>query len=285
MCGSAPGILSDAVSGQDCEMNKYSGLVITLNEEKNIAGCISSLQKVCDDVVIVDSLSSDRTCEIAARMGAKVVPQNFLGDGPQRSFGLKHCKFDWVVNIDADEKLDDDLIYELANLKLDPENVEAYECRRKNHFHGRWIKVAGQYPDFVCRIFNKAKTDFSQVKLHTRIESKRLSRLSGHIIHNSFEDLSDALNRLNLYSDWLSEDLYNKGVKVPAHAPFSHGLVAFIKFYFLKRGFMAGLDGLTISIVKALGSYYKYAKLIEKHEQEPVNEEKSEKKNGSVCAS
>ena len=266
-------------------MNKFSGLVITFNEEENIYDCIANLQKVCDDVVIVDSVSSDRTCEIANGMGAKVISQSFLGDGPQRSFGLEHCKHDWIVNIDADEKLDDDLVSELAGLELDVEGVEAYECRRKNFFHGRWIRVAGQYPDYVCRVFDKTKTDFSQVKLHTRIESKNLSRLSGHIIHNSFEDLSDALNRLNLYSDWLSEDLYNKGVKVSGYAPFGHGLVAFIKFYFLKRGFMAGLDGLTISIINAFGSYYKYAKLIERHEQGTGKEESSEKKSRSVCTS
>ena len=266
-------------------MNNFSGLVITFNEEKNIADCIGSLQKVCDDVVVVDSLSSDRTSEIATAMGAKIISQSFLGDGPQRSYGLQHCQHDWIVNIDADERLDDDLISELAELNLDPERIEAYECRRKNYFHGRWIKVAGQYPDHVCRIFNKRKTDFSQVKLHTRIESKQLSRLSGHIIHNSFEDLSDALNRLNLYSDWLSEDLYNKGAKVSGYAPFGHGLVSFIKFYFLKRGFMAGLDGLTISIINAFGSYYKYAKLIERHEQESGNAENTGKKGRSVCTS
>jgi glycosyltransferase involved in cell wall biosynthesis len=246
-------------------MNKFSGLVMTLNEEKNIQDCLSSLFLVCDDVVVVDSNSQDKTVEIAEKMGATVLLQNFLGDGPQRSFGARHCKHDWVIYLDADERLDQDLVNELPGLDLDNASIEAYECRRKNHIHGRWIKVAGQYPDYICRIFNKSKTDFSPDQIHARIETKKLSKTSGHILHNSFENLNDMIRRMNLYSDWHSEDLFNRHKRVSGLAPITHGMISFFKFYIFRRGFMAGLDGLSLSITNSLGSYFKYAKLIEKN--------------------
>jgi len=244
-------------------MNLYSGIVITFNEEKNIRDCLVSLFRVCDDVVVIDSNSQDNTVEIARGMGATVLTQDFLGDGPQRSIGLPHCRHNWIVYIDADERLDEDLVAALPTLDLNNDAIEAYECRRKNHFNGRWIKVAGQYPDYICRIFNKSKTDFSKLQIHARIETKKLKRIPGHILHYSFDSLRDLIARMNQYSDWQSQTLAERGMQVSGFAPFFHGLSSFIKFYLIRRGFMAGLDGLTISIGNAMGTYFKYAKLIE----------------------
>jgi len=248
-------------------MNKFSGVVITYNGEEYLARCLESLFKVCDDVVVIDSHSDDNTVAIARKSGAEVIDHDFLGDGPQRSLGVLHCRHDWVINLDQDEILDDDLIGMLVRLDLHDPDIEAYECRRKNHLHGKWIKVAGWYPDYICRIFNKHKTDFSQVKTHARIQTTRLRRLNGHILHYSFRDLQDMINRLNLYSDWQAESLFQSGKKVSSMTPVIRGMISFIKHYIVKRGVLAGLDGLTISTLNALGSYFKYAKLIERHEQ------------------
>lgn len=245
-------------------MNTLSGLIITLNEEKHIADCIDSLKRICDDVVVVDSLSDDRTAEIATEHGATVVKQAFLGDGPQRNAGLAYCKHDWVICIDADERLDDDLVNELQGLNPGEGGVEAYEMRRKNFLHDQWIRVAGQYPDYICRLFNKTATRMSEDYTHTRITTQKLGRLSGHFLHYSFDNYANMLDKLNLYSDYQSQTLFERGKKVSRFAPFLHGLYAFIKFYFLRRGFVAGLDGLTLSMLNAMGSYFKYAKLIEK---------------------
>ena len=245
-------------------MSVLSGLIITLNEEKHIADCIDSLLRVCDDVVVVDSMSSDQTVEIARQHGATVLQQAFLGDGPQRNFGLEHCLHEWVIYIDADERVDDDLVEELKTLNLGEGNIEAYECRRKNFLRDRWIRVAGQYPDYICRLFNKTRTRMSEDRAHARIKTNKLGRLSGHLLHYSFENYADMLNKLNLYSDWQSQALLEKGRKVSPFAPFLHGLHAFIKFYLIRRGFVAGLDGFTLSMLNAMGSYFKYAKLIEK---------------------
>ena len=245
-------------------MSKLSGLVITYNEEKHIAACLQSLFRVCDDVVVVDSKSTDRTVEIAREQGATVLVQDFLGDGPQRNFGLSHCHNDWVIYIDADERLDQDLVTELNTVPLGEDGVEAYECRRKNFIQDRWIKVAGQYPDYICRVFNKSKTCMSADKTHARITSNKLKQLSSHILHYSFDNYADMIDKLNLYSDWQSQSMFEAGRTVSQLAPFSHALGGFIKFYFLRKGFTAGLDGLTISMLNAMGSYFKYAKLVEK---------------------
>ncbi|WP_419584943.1 glycosyltransferase family 2 protein [Thiolapillus sp.] len=248
-------------------MNKFSGVVITYNGEEYLERCLESLFQVCDDVVVVDSHSDDSTVDIARKLGARVIDHDYLGDGPQRSLGVLHCKHDWIINLDQDEILGSDLIERLPQLDLQNPAVEAYECRRKNHLHGKWIKVAGWYPDYICRIFNKNKTDFSQVKTHARIQTARLRRLNEHILHYSFRDLRDMINRLNLYSDWQAETLFNNGKKVSTFTPVIHGMISFAKHYLVKRGVLAGLDGLSISILNALGSYFKYAKLIEKQAQ------------------
>lgn len=245
-------------------MTAFSGLVIAYNEEDHIEDCVRSLLTVCDDVIVVDSESTDQTARLAASAGAIVIPQPFLGDGPQRSAGLPHCRNNWVINLDADERLDTDLIEELRNADFADNSIEAYESRRKNHMGKKWIKVASQYPDYICRIFDRSRTDFSPVRTHARIMSKKLGKLRGHILHYSFDDLSDMAHRMNLYSDWQSQTMLESGKRVSAAAPAGHGLMSFLKFYIAKRGFMAGLDGLTISLFNAMGSYLKYAKLIEK---------------------
>lgn len=248
-------------------MNKFSGVVITYNGGEHLERCLESLFQVCDDVVVVDSHSDDSTVDIARKLGARVIDHDYLGDGPQRSLGVLHCKHDWIINLDQDEILGSDLIERLPQLDLQNPAIEAYECRRKNHLHGKWIKVAGWYPDYICRIFNKNKTDFSQVKTHARIQTARLRRLNEHILHYSFRDLRDMIDRLNLYSDWQAETLFNNGKKVSTFTPAIHGMISFAKHYLVKRGVLAGLDGLSISILNALGAYFKYAKLIEKQAQ------------------
>lgn len=245
-----------------------SGLVITLNEEKNIRGCVNSLFKICDEVIVIDSNSIDKTVAIAQNLGAKVYTQPFMGDGPQRSFGIKYCKNDWILNLDADERLDDDLIEQIQSLDCSHSFYDAYEFKRKNILHGKWIRVAGWYPNYVKRLFNKNKTDFSSVRIHTKITSKKFKRINGHIVHYSFENYEDMLKTLNKYSTWQAEILFRQHKKTSSLAPFVHFFVAFIKHYFIQLGFTAGIDGLTISILNALGSYFKYAKLLEQYQAE-----------------
>lgn len=137
-----------------------SATVITLNEEGNIRDCILSLQKICNEVIVVDSLSTDNTVLIAEDSGAKVYKQKYLGDGPQKDFGVQFAKNDWMLSIDADERLDEDAILEIKKLDLNTTDYDGFALRRKNFVGEHWIKAAGFYPDSVVRLYNKNKTRY-----------------------------------------------------------------------------------------------------------------------------
>ncbi len=243
---------------------KISGLVITLNEEKNISDCLTSLFLICDDVVVIDSYSSDETKKIAQKLGALVILQEFLGDGPQRSFGLGYCKNKWVLNLDADERLDDALIREIKILDLDNSQFDSYEFKRKSIFHNKWIKGSGWYPNYVRRLFNKTKVGFLSLRTHTKIQSNNFQRLlKGHIIHYSYKNYAEMVHIMNRYSSWQAEEMHAFNRNSGVLRAFYHGIFSFIKHYLLKRGFLDGLDGFNISLFKGIGSYLKYIKLHE----------------------
>ena len=243
---------------------KISGLIITLNEEKNIKKCIQSMLLVCDDIVVVDSLSSDKTKEISEGLGALVVSQKYLGDGPQRSYGLSYCKHNWILNLDADERVDLDLAETIKSINLDDAKFDSYEFRRKNIFHNKWIKTSGWYPDYIRRLFNRTKVDFSQVMGHTKIQSENYKKIKqGHVVHYTAENYHELLFALNKYSTRQANIWHEQGRKVFLYEPFTHGFFAFVKAYILRRGFLDGIDGFNISVSKGLGSYLKYMKLYE----------------------
>ena len=146
-----------------------SGLVITYNEEKNIGKCIDALFEVCDEVIIVDSLSADNTVKIAEEKGAKVISQKFLGDGPQRTHGLPFCKNDWVLNLDADEFLDKDAKEFILKGKYLEGNYDAFSFRVKNFLADELIDFSGWYPDHKVRFFNKKTAKPSEAKVHQKI--------------------------------------------------------------------------------------------------------------------
>ena len=239
-----------------------SGLVITYNEEKTIGKCIDALFKVCDEVIIVDSLSSDRTVEIATFKGAKVVSQVFLGDGPQRTHGLPYCKNDWILNLDADEFLDKDAEDFIVKEKYLVGNYDAFSFRIKNFLADKLIDFAGWYPDHKVRFFNKKTAKPSDSKVHQRIIASNEKRVPVHILHYGWNSLEQIISKKNQYSGWHAQQLYDQGKRVNAFKPVLNGTVSFIRCYFFKKGFLNGIDGLSISMIQAFFSYMKYAKLI-----------------------
>ena len=251
-------------------MQKISGLVISFNEEHNIRDCIRSLRKVCDDIVVVDSFSTDKTVEIARSEGATVLCQEFLGDGPQRIKGLTQCKHQWVLNLDADERLENDAINTIDTLNFESTDFDVYEFRRKNFIGCRTTKYAGQYPDYVARLFNREKASFSPVKVHTRVRGRNHKKLACHIRHYSYKNYADLFFRQAKYASWMAEEYVKKGVTFSSLTPFIHSSWTFIRHYFLKLGFLAGLDGLSISVAKAMGTYLKYVYAIELEQKKDV---------------
>ncbi|KKA44689.1 glycosyltransferase family 2 protein [Salinivibrio sp. KP-1] len=241
-----------------------TGVVITLNEEKNIKACIESLQQVCSDIVVVDSQSTDSTLAIAEQLGATVVTQAYLGDGLQKNVGLAHTDNQWILSIDADERLTEEAVQQIQALDLVNTAHDAFAFRRRNHIGSRWIKQCGWYPDYCIRLYNKSKTRFAEVKQHAAVEAKNPKQLDCDLIHYSFENLGQLFAKPGRnFSGRAAKIMYKKGKRANAFSPFIHGLNAFIRKYLFQRGFLGGVDGMTVALSSAVNSYLKYAKLLE----------------------
>ena len=242
---------------------KITANIITLNEEHNIKACIESLQDVCDEIIVVDSNSSDETVMIAESLGAKIVVQDYLGDGFQKNVVLKHAAYEWILSIDADERLDEEMKESIKNIKNTSAHPEAYSFKRKNYIGDRWIKYCGWYPDECTRLYNKNATKFKELMGHSSVDTKDVKLLEGNIIHYSYKNYHDLLHKTNRFSSRGAKMLLEKNKKANGFSPFLHFMSAFFRKYFLQRGFMQGIDGLTISLTASINSYMKYAKLIE----------------------
>ncbi|MGL4449275.1 MAG: glycosyltransferase family 2 protein [Aeromonas sp.] len=252
-----------------------TGVIITLNEEKNIEDCILSLKNICNEIIVVDSGSHDNTVEKAKKLGARVFHQTYLGDGPQKNFGLQHATNDWVFSLDADERLTPEIINEINQLSLDEQKVyDGFAMRRRNYIGSRWIKRCGWYPDYCTRLYNRKLTQFKDVKQHSFVEAKKVNQLHNDIIHYSFNNVGELFSKSGRnYSTRSAKILYKKGRKVNAFTPLIHGLNSFIREYFFQLGILAGTDGLSISLSAALNSYLKYAKLLEYQRDKKVLDE------------
>lgn len=244
-----------------------SGLVITFNEEKNIGKCIDALFEVCDEVIIVDSLSTDQTVAIAEAKGAKVITQAFLGDGPQRTHGLPFCKNDWILNLDADEFLDADAKAFILDKKYLSGDYDAFSFRVKNFLANELIDFSGWYPDSKVRFFNKKTAHPSNAKVHQKIIATNEKKVAVHILHYGWSSFDQILGKKNQYSTWHAQQLFDQGKRINSWKPVLNGTVAFIRCYFFKKGIFNGLDGLTIAMIQAFFSYMKYAKLLKLQRQ------------------
>jgi glycosyltransferase involved in cell wall biosynthesis len=238
-----------------------SGLVITFNEEKNIGACIDSLLRVCNEVIIIDSHSNDNTVAIAKEKGAKVYLQDFLGDGPQRIHGMQFCSNDWILNLDADEILDEDSYEFMKSGDYHNDPYDAYLFRYYNYMGNKLINFSGWYPDYTCRFFNKKTAAPSTSIVHQRVKGENMVRKNLHVHHYGWSSFYDIVAKKNQYTDWQAEEMFEKGRRASWYDPFTHCLAAWFRCYFFKKGFLNGLDGYTFSLIQAFFSYMKYAKL------------------------
>lgn len=239
-----------------------SGLVITFNEEKNIGKCVEALFTVCDEVIVVDSLSTDNTVAIAESKGAKVISQSYLGDGPQRTHGLPYCKNDWILNLDADEFLDEDAKKFILEKKYLEGDYDAFSFRVKNFLADELIDFSGWYPDQKVRFFNKKTASPSNSKVHQSIVTTKEKKVNVHILHYGWDSFEQIIAKKNQYSSWHAKQLFDQGKRINGFKPVLNGSVAFIRCYFFKKGIFNGLDGITIALIQAFFSYMKYAKLL-----------------------
>ena len=239
-----------------------SGLVITFNEEKSIGKCVEALFKVCNEVIVIDSFSKDNTVTIAKNKGAKVVSQAFLGDGPQRTHGLQFCKNDWILNLDADEFLDNDAELFIKQNKYLEGDFDAFSFRVKNFLGDELIDFSGWYPDYKVRFFNKQTATPSNSKVHQKIIATNEKKVAVHILHYGWDSFEQIVAKKNQYSTWHANQLFDQGKRINSFKPVLNGTLAFLRCYFFKRGIFNGLDGITIALIQGFFSYMKYAKLL-----------------------
>jgi glycosyltransferase involved in cell wall biosynthesis len=240
--------------------------IIAFNEADRIAGLLESLA-FAEDVVVVDSGSRDDTVAIARQHGARVIDQAFLGFGPQKQVAVDHCRHDWVLLVDADERVPQETAAAIRQAIQDAhEGVAAFEIRRRNFLHGRWIRHCGWWPDRIVRLVRRSRGRFSDDRVHERwVTDGPVAFLAVAIDHHSFRDYADMLDKLQYYSTLGAEQMAARGVRGSAWSAVSHGCWTFVQVYGLKRGFLDGFDGLVIALLNAGGAFMKYAKCRERH--------------------
>lgn len=248
-------------------MTPITGIIITLNEADNIADCIASLEPACDEVIVVDSGSQDATVDIATARGARVIHQPYLGDGPQKAFAVPMARNDWILALDADERLEDDAIEMIASLSLDDPD-KAYRFKRRNFAGHHWIKAAGFYPDPVTRLYNRTTSGYLPKKAHSSVKAPMLVDTDAHILHFTYRDLSHWITRIDQLSSRDAWAMKERGKGPSALRPSLHAATAMFRKLFLKGGLFQGQDGMTVAVTTAFHAYMKYAKLNELHEKE-----------------
>lgn len=240
-------------------------VVITKNAESSLEKCLNSADWI-EHKIVVDSGSTDRTVDIATLSGAKVIHQDWLGFGLQKQFAVMQAPTDWVLCLDADEYLSPELSKSIQALFEQNELLDAYKFPRSNKFLGRFLKHGEGYPDWSLRLFNKTKARWSDDCVHERVEALggtlKIGKLFGDLMHESAESISHYIEKQNRYTDIQARKMIESRKKVSCCSLIFSPLMRFLKFYFVKLGFLDGLPGLVHISIGCFAAFLKYLKVI-----------------------
>jgi glycosyltransferase involved in cell wall biosynthesis len=244
-------------------MAKISACIISYNEEEKIEDCLKSLQSVVDEIIVVDSLSTDRTKEIAASYTDKIFDQKFLGHVEQKNLAVSKASHDWIISLDCDERLTPELVISILKVKNKLEQADAYRMARKTFYVYRWLNHCW-YPDFKVRLFNRNAAKWGGVNPHDRVETQgnNIVTLSGDIQHYSFNSLSEHLRTLDNFTEIGAREIIKRNKPVSVVSPWTHGLWTFLRLYIFKRGFLDGYAGLVVSVLSGMHAFVKYNKVL-----------------------
>lgn len=243
--------------------------VITKNEVSRLAACLASVSGLADEVVVLDSGSVDSTVALAESMGAKVLVTDWPGFGVQKNRAVAACRNDWVLCLDADERLSPELAANIRALfAATPEQrppLVAYRFARCNHFLGRYLRHGEGYPDWSLRLFDRRAARWSEDPVHETVRADGpVGRLAGDLIHDSADRLENYLAKQNRYTSLAAQGAPRQAVAGLALRMITSPLLRFVKFYFLRRGFLDGVPGLIHILIGCFNSFSKYAKRIER---------------------
>jgi len=269
-------------------MKTLSAIIITKNEEKNIKRCLDSLDDFVDEIIVVDSKSTDRTKELCSEYSKVKFYEfpNWPGFGEQKNRALSKASGDWIISVDADEVVTENLKEEiLSSLKTEKADcfdfTEAYYLPRLSYVCKIPVKFCGWYPDYVLRLFKKESAYFSSNLVHEHLNLKssniRTKRLKNHLVHYSYQSIEDLLSKTNLYSTFSAQEKRAKHKKVSFLLIIFRSVFEFFRSYFLQGGILDGEIGLVVSVMKTEAVYYKYLKLyfLNKQQEIPNKQRKS----------
>ena len=239
--------------------------IIAMNEEDNLPRCLASVAWA-DEIIVVDSHSTDRTREMAAEAGARVIERDFPGYIEQKNFAMSQATHDWVLCLDADEELSPELSASVQAALEDPGDADGFMSNRCNYYNDRWIRHGGWYPDCKTRLVRKANSQWRGLNPHDVLHvDGKVGRLKGDLLHYTYRDMTAQFRQTNLFTDIAARVMFENGTKHRLHNLVLRPWVTFLKSYFWRLGFLDGSAGFVLAVT---GSYYvflKYAKLAELH--------------------
>lgn len=239
---------------------KISATIVTLNEERNIARAIESLRCV-DEVVVVDSGSTDKTCAIATRLGARVITEPWRGFAAQKNFASAQATHPWILSLDADEALTEELEAEILTLKQNGPRFDGYSMPRLTQYLGRWILHGGWYPDCKVRIFHRDRAEWVGAYVHESVRvNGTVDRFHGNLQHFTCDSLSAHMRSLDRYTTLAAQELQARNTEVPLRRLLVDPAWTFFRTWVIRRGFLDGSQGLAIAWFAALYTFLKYAK-------------------------
>ncbi len=239
---------------------RITATIVTFNEEGNIARAIESL-RCADEIVVVDSGSTDRTREIAARLGARVIEEPWRGYAAQKNFAAGCASFDWILSLDADESVTEELEGEILELKTRTTECAGYSMPRLAQYLGRWILHGGWYPDRKVRLYDRTRAEWTGNYVHESVTVRgRIGKLEGKLLHFTCDSLSAHLRTLDRYTTLAARELIDKRVEIPVRRLAFDPAWTFVRTWVIRRGFLDGAQGLAIAWMAALYTFLKYAK-------------------------
>jgi len=242
-------------------MGTISAVIITQNEESNIKRCLDSIAWV-DEIIVVDSQSTDNTPKIAAGFGAKVYDIEWCGFGPAKGFAVERATCDWILSIDADEELTEELAAEIKGVAESSDSLHGYEIPRMTNFLGKWIKHSRWYPDYVLRLFRRESGRFTDSLIHEKvIVEGDVGRLKNQLLHYSYPDIDTYFVKFEKYTSLKARELYKDGKRFNIGGFVVKPLAAFCRHYITGLGFMDGFEGFLIALFSAFGVVTRCVKL------------------------
>lgn len=251
---------------------KLSVVIITFNEERNIVRCLDSVQDVADEIVVVDSYSTDQTVALCEARGAKVVAHEFEGHLEQKNWAITQASHPHILSLDADEALDERLKKEVLAVKSNWQ-FDGYSMNRLTNYCGKWVRHCGWYPDRKLRLFDSRKGRWKGVNPHDRYEMDEgasTGHLNGDLLHYSYYTIDDHIKQVNYFTTIAAKAHYEQGKRSNIFKILFSPVIKMFKDYIVKAGFLDGYHGLVICIISAHATFLKYVKM--KQLQEGRNE-------------